>query len=51
MPARGMLNLSGDKTPVFITMTHKRKPSLGLGDIIKILMIVKLAITILHLLK
>lgn len=51
MPASGMLNLSGDKTPVFFPMEHKRKPSLELGDIIKILMIVKLAITILHLLK
>ena len=46
-----MLSFSGDKTPVFFTMVHKRKPSLVLGDIIKIMMIVKLAITILHLLK
>ena len=31
-------------------MADKRKPSLELGDIISILMIVKLIITILHLL-
>ena len=30
-------------------MIHKRKPSTELGDVIKIMMIVKLAITILHL--
>jgi hypothetical protein len=32
-------------------MEHKRKPSETLGNIIRILMIVKLALAILHLLK
>ena len=32
-------------------MNAKKKPSLELGDIISILMIIKLALTILHLLK
>jgi hypothetical protein len=47
----GMLRFSGVKTPVFFSMCTKQKPSITLGDIIKFLMILKLALTILHLLK
>jgi hypothetical protein len=32
-------------------MEHKRKPSIMLGDIIRILVIIKLALVILHLMK
>ena len=32
-------------------MEHKRKPSETLGDVIRILVIIKLALAILHLLK
>jgi hypothetical protein len=32
-------------------MEHKRKPSITLGDVISILMIIKLALAILHLLR
>ena len=47
----GMLRFSGAKTPVFFSMCTKQKPSIKLGDIIKFLMILKLALSILHLLK
>jgi hypothetical protein len=46
----GMIRFSGDKTPVVFTMEQKKKPSIPLGRIIKILVIVKLAVTILQLL-
>jgi hypothetical protein len=46
-----MRRFSGAKTPVFFSMCTKQKPSIALGDIIKFLMILKLALTILHLLK
>jgi hypothetical protein len=50
MPTRvGML--SGNKTPVIFMISQKNKPSITLGQIISILMIIKLAFTILHLLK
>jgi hypothetical protein len=32
-------------------MEHKRKPSFTLGDVIRILMIIKLALAILHLMR
>jgi hypothetical protein len=35
----------------FYVMPDKRKPSVSLGEIIKLLVIAKLALTILHLLK
>jgi len=37
--------------PRFCIMENKRKPSTELGEIIRILVIVKVVITILHLLK
>jgi len=46
--------LSGEKcakTPVFFLMSTKQKPSIPLGNSIKFLLILKLALTILHLLK
>jgi len=49
MPNKWYACFSGDKTPVFFTMVHKRKPSLELGKIIKILVIIKLCIAILQL--
>jgi len=45
----GMLRFSGDKTPVVFTMEYKRKPSITLGKIIKILVIIKLVLAILQL--
>jgi hypothetical protein len=50
MPNKWYACFSGDKTPVFFTMEHKRKPSSELGEIIKILVIIKLSIAILQLL-
>ena len=43
--------LPGDKTPVIFDMNYKEKPSRELGDIIKLLVIVKVVTAILHLLK
>jgi hypothetical protein len=43
--------LPGDKTPDYCMRSHNKKPSLTLGQIISILMIIKLALAILHLLK
>jgi hypothetical protein len=50
MPAQvGML--TGDKTPAYFMIPKNKKPSITLGQIISVLMIIKLALTILHLLK
>jgi hypothetical protein len=46
----GVIRFSGDKTPVVFKMEQKKKPSVALGEIIKILVIIKLAVTILQLL-
>jgi hypothetical protein len=48
MPTDGCARFSGVKTPVFFTMERKRKPSETLGNVIRILMIIKLALAILH---
>ncbi len=45
------ISFSDDKTSVVFIMEHKRKPSIELGEIIRLLVIVKLILSILHLLR
>jgi hypothetical protein len=51
MPARGLMQVFRAVKSRFYVMPDKRKPSDTLGQIIKLLVIAKLALTILHLLK